>query len=53
VLASIETDKAVVDFEVNEEGYVAKIMFPAGSKDVDVGEVKSIFNIACCYCCRE
>ena len=27
MLASIETDKAVVDFEMQEEGYVAKLLF--------------------------
>jgi pyruvate dehydrogenase E2 component (dihydrolipoamide acetyltransferase) len=40
VVASIETDKAQVDFEVNEEGFLAKILYPSGSKDVDVGSVK-------------
>ncbi len=39
VIASVETDKAVVDFEVNEEGFLAKILYPAGSKDVDLGTV--------------
>jgi len=39
LLCSIETDKATVDFEVNEEGYLAKILYPAGSKDVPIGEV--------------
>lgn len=36
-LAGIETDKAVVDFEMQEEGYVAKILYPEGTKDVDLG----------------
>ncbi len=40
VLASIETDKAQVDFEVNEDGFVAKLLFSAGSKDVKIGTVK-------------
>lgn len=31
VLASIETDKAVVDFEMQEEGYVAAILYPEGA----------------------
>ena len=39
VLAAVETDKAVVDFDYNEEGYLAKILFPSGSKDVNVGTV--------------
>jgi len=37
VLCGIETDKAVVDFEMQEEGYVAKILHPAGAKDVPLG----------------
>jgi len=40
VIASVETDKAVLDFEVNEEGYLAKILYPAGSKDINLGTVK-------------
>jgi len=37
VLCSIETDKATVDFEMQDEGYVAKILFGPGSKDVPLG----------------
>lgn len=37
VLCGIETDKAVVDFEMQEEGYVAKILHSAGAKDVPLG----------------
>ena len=37
VLAAIETDKATVDFEMQEEGYVAKLLFEEGSKDVPLG----------------
>lgn len=44
VLCSVETDKAVVDFEVNEDGYLAKIIKPEGSKDVPLGEVSILFN---------
>ena len=36
-LCGIETDKAVVDFEMQEEGYVAKILYGDGAKDVDLG----------------
>jgi len=36
VLVEIETDKAQMDFECQEEGFLAKILMPAGSKDVDV-----------------
>lgn len=42
VLCGIETDKAVVDFEMQEEGYLAKMLYPAGAKDVKLGEVIAI-----------
>ena len=38
----IETDKAVVDFEMQDEGYVAKIMYPDGTKDVELGKAVAI-----------
>jgi pyruvate dehydrogenase E2 component (dihydrolipoamide acetyltransferase) len=37
ILASIETDKATVDFEMQEEGYIAKLLFPEGTKDIPLG----------------
>jgi hypothetical protein len=37
VLAEIETDKATLAFENQDEGYVAKILAPAGSRDIKVG----------------
>jgi len=37
VLAGIETDKAVVDFEMQEEGFIAKLLFAEGSKDIKLG----------------
>lgn len=39
LLAEIETDKATMGFETPEEGYLAKILVPAGSKDVPIGKV--------------
>lgn len=42
VLCSIETDKATVDFEMQEEGYLAKTFFDAGSKDIPLGEILAI-----------
>lgn len=36
VLVEIETDKAQMDFECQEEGFLAKILLPGGSKDVSV-----------------
>lgn len=41
-LASIETDKAVVDFEMQEEGFVAKLLFDEGAKDVPLGQAVAI-----------
>lgn len=38
VLCEIETDKATLEFESLEEGYLAKILAPEGSKDVLVGQ---------------
>ncbi|XP_050938787.1 dihydrolipoyllysine-residue acetyltransferase component 1 of pyruvate dehydrogenase complex, mitochondrial isoform X2 [Cucumis melo] len=38
VLCEIETDKATLEFESLEEGYLAKILVPEGSKDVPVGQ---------------
>lgn len=42
LLAEIETDKATMGFETPEEGYLAKILFPAGSKDVPIGKLVCI-----------
>jgi pyruvate dehydrogenase E2 component (dihydrolipoamide acetyltransferase) len=42
ILAQIETDKATVDFEMQEEGYIAKLLFPEGAKDVKLGQVVAI-----------
>lgn len=38
-IAGIETDKATVDFEMTEEGYIAKIIQPKGTKGLAIGEV--------------
>lgn len=37
ILAIIETDKATVEYEMQEEGYLAKILFSEGSKDIPLG----------------
>lgn len=42
MLASIETDKAAVDFEMQEDGYVAALLYPEGAKDVPLGEIIAI-----------
>ncbi|KAJ1345388.1 pyruvate dehydrogenase complex dihydrolipoamide acetyltransferase [Batrachochytrium salamandrivorans] len=36
ILVEIETDKAQMDFECQEEGFLAKMLLPAGEKDVAV-----------------
>nr|CAG4641833.1 EOG090X08YX [Eurycercus lamellatus] len=42
LLAEIETDKATMGFETPEEGYLAKIMIPAATKDVPIGKLVCI-----------
>lgn len=42
LLAEIETDKATMGFETPEEGYLAKILYTAGSKDIPVGKLVCI-----------
>ncbi|KAJ1521236.1 hypothetical protein ONE63_002921 [Megalurothrips usitatus] len=39
VLCEIQTDKAVMSFEIEEEGILAKILMPDDSKDVKVGSL--------------
>lgn len=39
VLVEIETDKAQMDFEFQEDGVLAKILKESGAKDVAVGNV--------------
>lgn len=38
VLAEVETDKATVAWEATEDGYLAKTLVPAGTKNLNVGE---------------
>jgi pyruvate dehydrogenase E2 component (dihydrolipoamide acetyltransferase) len=40
VLVEIETDKAQMDFEFQEEGVLAKILKESGEKDIAVGNVR-------------
>lgn len=42
MLASIETDKAAVDFEMQEEGYVAALLYPEGAKNIPLGTVIAV-----------
>ena len=42
VLVEIETDKAQMDFEYQEEGVIAKILKESGEKDVAVGNASTL-----------
>lgn len=42
LMAEIETDKATMEFEAVDEGIIAKILIPAGTDNVKVGEVIAI-----------
>lgn len=44
VLVEIETDKAQMDFEFQEEGTLAKILKETGDKDVAVGSVRDFLR---------
>lgn len=42
VLAEVETDKAAVGLELQEDGYLAKILVPAGDRQINLGEIIAI-----------
>jgi len=44
LLCEIETDKATMGFETPEEGYLAKVILPAGSKDIPIGRLLCIIT---------
>ena len=46
VLVEIETDKAQMDFEFQEDGVLAKILKDSGEKDVAVGNVSVLRTIS-------
>jgi pyruvate dehydrogenase E2 component (dihydrolipoamide acetyltransferase) len=52
VLVEIETDKAQMDFEFQDEGVLAKVLKETGEKDVAVGAVR-IFPTSLRRCDRE
>jgi pyruvate dehydrogenase E2 component (dihydrolipoamide acetyltransferase) len=45
VLVEIETDKAQMDFEFQEEGVLAKVLKETGEKDVAVGNVSVLQSL--------
>ena len=59
VLVEIETDKAQMDFEFQEEGTLAKILKESGEKDVAVGNVSLTASVLACAdiqvanCCHD
>ena len=44
VLVEIETDKAQMDFEFQEEGILAKVLKESGEKDIAVGNVRELLG---------
>ncbi|KAH3687036.1 hypothetical protein WICPIJ_001980 [Wickerhamomyces pijperi] len=42
-IAEIETDKAQMDFEFQEDGYLAKILLDAGAKDIPVNTPIAVY----------
>lgn len=44
VLVEIETDKAQMDFEFQEDGVLAKILEESGAKDIAVGHVSDLLS---------
>ena len=47
VLVEIETDKAQMDFEFQDEGILAKILKESGEKDVAIGSVGYLIYTNC------
>jgi pyruvate dehydrogenase E2 component (dihydrolipoamide acetyltransferase) len=43
-LCSIETDKATMDYEMQDEGYLARTFFPEGTKDIPLGVALAILT---------
>jgi pyruvate dehydrogenase E2 component (dihydrolipoamide acetyltransferase) len=42
VIATVETDKATIDFVYQDDGYIAKLLVPEGSGNVKVGQLVAI-----------
>jgi len=39
VIATVETDKATIDFVYQDDGFIAKLLVPEGSGNIKVGQV--------------
>jgi len=42
VIATVETDKATIDFVYQDDGYIAKLLVPEGSGNIKVGQLVAI-----------
>ncbi|BDA46555.1 Dihydrolipoyllysine-residue acetyltransferase component of pyruvate dehydrogenase complex, mitochondrial [Coccomyxa sp. Obi] len=42
-IAEVETDKATMDWESQDDGYMAKLLVPDGTKDIPVGSPVAVF----------
>ena len=42
MLASIDTDKATLDYEMQEDGFIAKLMMPDGTNDIPLGTTMAV-----------
>lgn len=42
ILCEVETDKATVEWEAQEDGVIAKILVPEGTKDIPCGTLVAI-----------
>ena len=42
VLAEVETDKATIDWEAQEDGFIAKLLVPDDTKDIPLGTAVAV-----------
>lgn len=47
LICDIETDKATIGWEAQEDGYVAAILVPEGTQDVPVGKAVLVIADRC------
>jgi pyruvate/2-oxoglutarate dehydrogenase complex dihydrolipoamide acyltransferase (E2) component len=52
VLADVQTDKATMAFESQEDGWLARILVPAGEGDIPVGAPVAVMARARAYAAR-
>ena len=44
IIADVQTDKAVVEFEATDDVYLAKILVDAGVPNLQIGHVCTLWN---------